>query len=217
MELTKEQILKVEDYLKKKNFEFIDLKIEILDHIISDIESLLTENNSFENAYKKTTLKWDKHFKATSSFYFGMQYSESKIVVNKAVKLFKPFYFIYLASYFFPLILLEFFKFQFNERVVGIINNFFFFTSVISVIYLGIIIFKTKKTKIKTTYSFILKIQYLAISFFFIILFTRNFFNKEGELIPILLGFAFAGFSVVFSCYYFFKKHKEAIKKHRIS
>ena len=89
MELTTQQIHQIETYLQKRKVDFIDLRVEILDHMISDIESLLQKNYSFENAFKITTLKWEKHFTERSSFYFGMLYSESKIVVNKAVKEFK--------------------------------------------------------------------------------------------------------------------------------
>ena len=70
MELTKEQIQQVERYLDKKNFDFIDLKVEVLDHMVSDIESFLVNNYTFENAFKITVLKWDKHFKDTSSLLF---------------------------------------------------------------------------------------------------------------------------------------------------
>ena len=54
MELTKEQIQQVERYLDKKNFDFIDLKVEVLDHMVSDIESFLVNNYTFENAFKIT-------------------------------------------------------------------------------------------------------------------------------------------------------------------
>lgn len=70
MEITTEQIQQVETYLTKKNFDFIDLKVEVLDHMISDIESLLTKKYSFEDAFRITVLKWEKYFEETSSFYF---------------------------------------------------------------------------------------------------------------------------------------------------
>jgi len=59
MELTKEQLQQVETYLDKKSFDFIDLKVEVLDHMVSDIESFLGNNYSFENAFKIIVLKWD--------------------------------------------------------------------------------------------------------------------------------------------------------------
>jgi hypothetical protein len=100
MELSQEQQRQVEVYLQNKDFDFIDLNVEVLDHMISDIESFLDKKYSFEDAYRTTVLKWEKYFKETSSFYFGFQYHESKIVVKKAIKIFKPFYFLYVAAYF---------------------------------------------------------------------------------------------------------------------
>ncbi len=54
MEITTKQIQQVETYLDKKNFDFIDLNVEVLDHIILDIESLLSKKYSFDNAFKIT-------------------------------------------------------------------------------------------------------------------------------------------------------------------
>ncbi|MFT5214842.1 MAG: ribosomal protein S13, partial [Patiriisocius sp.] len=39
MELTKEQIHKVAHYLNVKHITYIDLRMEVLDHIVSDIET----------------------------------------------------------------------------------------------------------------------------------------------------------------------------------
>ena len=92
MELTNEQLQQVEAYLDKKKFNYIDLEVEILDHIISDIEGYINKEYSFEDAFKTTTLKWDKHFENTASFYFGLMYHEPSILVKNASKVFKPFY-----------------------------------------------------------------------------------------------------------------------------
>ena len=126
MEITEEQQLKVEVYLQNKDFDFIDLNVEVLDHIISDIESLLVKNYSFENAFKITILKWEKYFKETSSFYFGLQYSESKIVVKKAIKIFKPFYFLYLVAFTLPFAFLKLVPIQVAENTANFMNSFLF-------------------------------------------------------------------------------------------
>jgi len=186
MELTNEQIQLVENYLDKKSFDFIDLKVEILDHMISDIESFMDKEYSFENAFKITVLKWDKHFKDSSSFFFGLQYHESKIVVKKAAQIFKPFYFLYLTAYFLPIVIFLYI----------IINNI--------------------RTKIKTTYSYVLKTQYVSTVFLILPLFMGNLFNDDGSFIPFLIGFQSAGFAVTYICHYFYKKHKAAIKKYKI-
>ncbi|MCI2229492.1 hypothetical protein MC378_09970 [Polaribacter sp. MSW13] len=217
MELTNEQVQQVENYLDNKSFDFIDLKLEILDHLISDIESFIDKGFSFDNAFKATVLKWDKHFKDSSSFYFGLLYSESKIVVKKAVKIFKPFYFLYLTAYFLPLIILKKFSFTFSINTIDYFDTLLNTLSVIFLIYLIYIIVKVFKSKVKTTYSFILRTQYLGVVFLIIPLLSGKHFNDKGEMNPIFTGFLLAGFAVTYICFYFYKKHKDAIKKYKIS
>jgi hypothetical protein len=217
MELSKEQIQRVENYLEKRRFDFIDLKVEVLDHMISDIESYLDKDYSFENSFKITILKWDKHFSDTSSFYFGLQYSESRIVVKKAIKIFKPFFFLYMAAYFSPIVIFTKFSIVFKESTSYFLNGFLNSITSIFIVYLIFIIVKVLKSKVKTTYRFILKTQYLGLFFLIVPLFMGNHFNDEGALIPFLIGFQCAGFAVTYICHYFYKKHKDAIKKYKIS
>ena len=215
MELTKEQLQQVEEYLQKKKFDFIDLNVEILDHIISDIENLLNKNYAFEDAFAMVRIRWEKHFRETSSFYFGLHYSESKIVVKKAIKIFKPFFFLYMAAYFLPVIILKNFSFIFSKTSIDIFNGLLNGLTISFLIYMIFIIVKGIRSKVKTTYSFILRTQYLGIIFLVIPLLSGNHFNEKGELIPIFTGFLLAGFAVTYICNHFYKKHKEAIQKHK--
>jgi hypothetical protein len=217
MEITTKQIQQVEIYLDKKSFDFIDLKVEVLDHMISDIESFLDNNYSFENAFKLTVLKWDQHFKDTSSFYFGLQYHESKIVVKKAIKMFRPFYFIYLSSYILPVLFLKNFSIVFSKNTIYLVNEFLNLITAVLLIYLIFIIIKVIKTKVKTTYRFVLRAQYLGMIFLVIPLLMGSHFNDKGNLEPVFTGFLCGGFAVTYICHYFFKKHKEAINTYRIS
>jgi hypothetical protein len=216
MEISKEQQRQVEVYLQNKDFDFIDLKVEVLDHMISDIESLRTKKYSFENAFKITILKWEKHFKESSSFYFGFQYHESKIVVKKAIKMFKPFYFLYLAAYFLPVAFLKLVPIKVAEDTADFINGFLVLSAAILLAYLLIIVIKMKRSKVKTTYRFIIKTQYLSVILLVLGVFLGTVFNDEGEMNAVSTGFTSGGFAVVFICHYFFKKHEEAIKKYKI-
>ena len=216
MELTTEQIQQVEKYLQIKNFDFIDLRVEILDHMISDIESLMLKNYGFENAFKMTILKWDKYFEETSSFFFGMLYSESKIVVKKAVKMFKPFYFIYLAAYILPVVFLKLVPIQFDTGFVDFMNGALISAAVSAMIYVLFMMIKTKIAKVKTTYRFILKTQYFGL-ILLIMGIAVGVFNENGEMNPVFTGFVCGGFAVVFICHHFYKKHNEAIHQYKIS
>ena len=213
MELTTTQIAIIENYLKNRKVDYIDLKVEILDHMISDIAQLMSKNHTFENALKMTTIKWERHFEQRSSFYFGMLYSESKIVVNKAVKEFRLFYFLYLASYFFPLILLKNIEIQFEKTTALLINQITLSLAFLSLSYVLFIFFKTTLSKQKSTYRFILKTQYFGAIFLGIILLLGDLFQDEGNLHPIFTGFTFAGFAVTYICHYFYKMHQEVVHK----
>jgi hypothetical protein len=217
MELSQEQQRQVEVYLQNKDFDFIDLKVEVLDHMISDIESLRTKKYSFEDAYRTTVLKWEKYFKETSSFYFGFSYSESKIVVKKAIKIFKPFYFLYIAGYILPVAFLKLVPIKVAEDTADFINGFLVSSAAILLAYLLIIFIKVKQSKVKTTYRFILKTQYLSVVFLVLGVFLGPIFNDEGEMNAAFTGFTSAGFAIVFICHYFYKKHEEAINTYRIS
>jgi hypothetical protein len=217
MELSQEQQRQVEVYLQNKDFDFIDLNVEVLDHMISDIESVRTKKYSFEDAYRTTVLKWEKYFKETSSFYFGFQYHESKIVVKKAIKMFKPFYFLYVAAYFLPVAFLKLVPIKVAEDTASFINSFLVSSAAILLAYLLIIVIKTKQSKVKTTYRFILKTQYLSVVLLVLGVFLGPIFNDEGEMNAAFTGFTSAGFAVVFICHYFYKKHEEAINTYRIS
>jgi hypothetical protein len=216
MEITRQQLQEIENYLAKIKFDFVDLNLEILDHITSDIESLLDKNCSFENAFALVKLRWETHFRDTSSFFFGLQYSESKIVVKKAIKIFKPFYFIYLAAYFLPVIILKTFSFDFSKNTQDFLNGFLFYSASIALLYMIFIIVKTIQTEVKTTYRFILKTQYLGVIFLILSLLMENSFTDKGNPNAILIGFLFGGFAVTYNCHHFYKKHLEAIKKYKI-
>ena len=53
MKLTQEQIQEIEYALNKRGLDYIDLKYELLDHIATDIEQLMTEDKtiSFDEAF----------------------------------------------------------------------------------------------------------------------------------------------------------------------
>lgn len=217
MEITTQQIHQIETYLQKRKVDFIDLKVEILDHMISDIESLLQKNHSFENAFKITILKWEKHFTERSSFYFGMLYSESKIVVNKAVKEFRPFYFLYLAAYLLPMFFLKNLTISVQENTVHLINTLLLSVTFLALIYMIYIIVKAQLSKQKSTYRFILKTQYIAIVFLIIPLFLESFLDDKGQLSSIFISFISAGFMVTYICHHFYKKHQAIVEKYKIS
>ncbi len=215
MELNSQQIEKIENYIKEYNVDYIDLKIELLDHIISDVEHLIGKGFLFERAFQLTKQKWNRHFRSSSSIFLGLQYSSSKIVVKKAVKEFRPFYLLYIVSYFLPFIVFKNVSVAFNEKAMYFINAFFRITTLLALLYLVFIIYKVMRSKEKTTYRFILKTQYLGIFFLIIAQIVTDYFDKSGNINGIFVGFSCAGLATTYICNYFYKKHFAEILKNK--
>ena len=50
IKLTKEQITYIDDYLKHHKVNYWDIRIELLDHIVTTVEEKLTKGISFDDA-----------------------------------------------------------------------------------------------------------------------------------------------------------------------
>ncbi len=216
MELTENQVQQVKSYVIK-NFNYIDLQMEVIDHIISDIETRLSNQISFEKALKLATLKWNKFFeKDYLLFYFGSMYSAPKMVLQKAKATYKLYYFWFLAIYFIGilgLVGLKEINYSFNIEFKETVTLAFRLALAIAVINFNYILFKIWLSKVKTVYSFIIK-SHTLMNFFVIIPFIDGFFKVDGSLININIVFMMVGiyFSVIDVVFY--KKHLQAIKTH---
>ncbi|WP_299666970.1 hypothetical protein [uncultured Polaribacter sp.] len=211
MELTKQQIQSIEHYLNVKNITYIDVRFEILDHIVSDIEEIInTENKTFNSALEEVKQKWNPQLKETSSMYFGLGFTAPKMIIVKAKKIYTKYYLILLTSYFLPLLVLTHFDFTIqnpSEDFLFLISKIFIVLCIIAFL----VMFLKKENKVETTYGFILKTQGLGL---FVGLFTvLIFMTKPKELNGINIGlFCTFAFST-YSYFHFYKKHQYAIKK----
>jgi hypothetical protein len=216
MELTTQQLQRVEHYLDKKNITYIDVRFEVLDHIVSDIETKMTkENLDFETVFYNVTEKWNTQLKETSSWLFGLGFSAPKIVLEKAKKNFKKWFFLIPTFYIIPYILIGKINFIYSENIESGLNLLFQIVTILStVLFLFLMIFKNKK---RTTYSFILKTQSLNLLLGAILLIDFDFFNREEHLNPFQVGLLFSFVFGTYIYYHFYRKHQEAIKKYKIS
>lgn len=160
MELKQQQIQFIDNHLKKMGIKYWDVRVEMIDHIVTDIEEKIKNHTmSFDNAFTMVINSWKRHIKETSSFYFGMYSSAPILVIEKAKKSFKKFYFLYMSAYFFPLIFVQYLK---VPIVIDFINLVFPFLEVMgfcATFFFIFLMIKKWKTKEKTTYSFILRTQ----------------------------------------------------------
>ncbi|MDN3618355.1 hypothetical protein QWY81_02660 [Polaribacter undariae] len=215
MELTKEEIQKVEHYLNIKHITYIDLRVEVLDHIVSEIEDAMRkEKITFHYAFATAKQKWNPQLKETTSMFFGLGFSAPKIVIQKAKKVYWKQYVFLLASYFIPFLLLTHFNFTIENP-----TEYSFFT-----LFKGVVIFSFlafiymlvfRNYKIETTYGFILKAQSLGAFTGLIVL--AVFFTRLKELNGINIGMLCSYIYMTISYFHFYKKHQEAIKKYKIS
>jgi hypothetical protein len=84
MKLTTEQIAKIEETLVLNGLIYDDIKLEVTDHIASEIEAETEEKEiSFETAFKKAFEKWRVQLQPSSSFWVGLIYSAPGIVMKR--------------------------------------------------------------------------------------------------------------------------------------
>ena len=89
MQLTAEQIECIDQTLNEKGIKFDDIKLEVLDHIASEIENEMeVTNNEFPVVYNQVLNKWGEEFKLTRDF-FSLQSTYPKLVNSKLKNQFK--------------------------------------------------------------------------------------------------------------------------------
>ena len=214
MELTKEQLSSVENYLLKKEVHFLDIKIEIFDHIASEIEFLIEEKGyKFEQAFHITTMKWNKYFVQKSSIYLGSTYYAPKIVIQKAKRSFKTHYLISITSYFILLIIFQNIEVQFSEKNITSLSFIFRGVAIVSGLFFLFTYYKKFKSKVKTTYSFILKTQTLNLLLFIIPISNVSYFLENGKINGIMIGLLGVLICTTITTNYFYKKHLEIASK----
>jgi hypothetical protein len=83
MQLTTEQIECINQTLIEKGIKFDDIKLEVLDHIATEIENEIElSNNDFPMVYNQVFDNWREEFKLTRDF-FSLQSTYPKLVHSK--------------------------------------------------------------------------------------------------------------------------------------
>ncbi len=87
MKLTTEQIAQIEETLVLKGLVYQDVKLEIIDHIASEIEERMShEDISFDNVCKSVFDKWKRALVISSSFaWLGAFFKAPRFVIDKLV------------------------------------------------------------------------------------------------------------------------------------
>jgi len=159
MKLSGEQIQQVEDYLTKKGLKHIDIRYEVLDHMVTDIEQLMESKNlSFLNASENVFTKWNENFVTRSSFWIGLVYSGPKIFIDNSVIIYKKMVLkIQLIAF---VVIIGFGNFSNYFKVLQSdysqeITLLFKIIAVFSMVIVLYWFYQIKKTKLQTSYSFL--------------------------------------------------------------
>jgi len=73
VKLTKQQVTYIDDYLKHHKVKYWDIRIELLDHIVTETEVLMTEGLSFEKALEEVHVGFGNSLKML--FNTGVEYN----------------------------------------------------------------------------------------------------------------------------------------------
>ena len=63
MKLTKEQITYIDDYLKHHKVKYWDIRIELLDHIVTNVEAIMDKGTSFDKALEEVHISFGNSLK----------------------------------------------------------------------------------------------------------------------------------------------------------
>ncbi|MBO0591335.1 hypothetical protein I2486_07930 [Cellulophaga sp. E16_2] len=220
--LTKDQLLTIETYLNQKDLTQIDLRNEVLDHIANGIEATIkSENCSFEEAFNKEVITWNKELGNYSSWWLGIAWVGPKIMMKKCVRIVKKSYLKalkYTISAFLIIYLLN--AFLDLSKYSSVLNT------MIGIVYLtigcmAIILYRTvRKSSYKTSYSFLFSRQVLP-NIFIYFLMNPLFFevyqigiNKSSNIFMLFIHLFSISFA--FIIYDLFKSHMD-IKKMKLA
>jgi hypothetical protein len=210
MKLTKEQITIISDYIDYCGIKEIDIKLELVDHIATQIEEVIVMDDvSFEQALRNVMGNWYPLFTKEKSFHIGLFYTFPKIVMKKIEARVKKTY-IYLAISFILWTLLTFvlkLEFSINEITSSVVN---FVSIAIGIAIVSILIGINFKTK-PTTYRFLVNQSSPVLLF---LLFIYAFDAEMNSLKIYFLAMVFVQF--VFMCINF-KNHIKCIKKYHLA
>ncbi|WP_298997319.1 hypothetical protein [uncultured Tenacibaculum sp.] len=180
MELTKEQIQHIENRLIKDGVKYWDIRIEMLDHIISDVENTLNNDTPFKESVQNAMVKlgWKENFNGSN--FEGIIQQRTKDIAKKYRNIFwndlkatmqKPKNILLFA-----LLFLFLFIFKENEIVL----KYTLFTFIVSNLILVLFYLYKYQMLRSVQLNFVLQLSTFSISIFnFIIFFPKVLFKYD--------------------------------------
>ncbi len=207
MKLATEQIDKIDVILDELGLDFLDIKLEIKDHIACQVEENMSSREiSFDESLIDVLKCWKSKLILRDSWLISSKKSFPKIVIQK---LFKRFL-IYNATLLFFLILSFYFFFSNKESIYGSIFFSKYSTIICSCFFAVYSIFWVKMyfQKIKTSYFYQFKQN-------FSLLFLLQFYLVVSGPSVNYLVFSIQIILTPFLLHTFYK-HQQFIKKYKL-
>jgi len=157
MKLTTQQIAQIEETLVLNGLKYYDIKLEVTDHIASEIEEkLCDEKSSFEVVFDEVLEKWKPELQPSFSGLIG--FTNPKIMTVKCHKIVKRQLFTVITiSSLITLSLMVFVRNSSSGLVItnsqGVLRSFVLIEFCLVILAWGLI----WKSKIQTTYSYLMK------------------------------------------------------------
>lgn len=166
MKLTIEQIALIEQTLVLNNLLFDDIKLEVTDHIASEIEALMNDNTlSFEENFKTVFEKWKPQLKPSFSGLIGI--TTPKLINDKYHKLLQKQ--LMISGIISFLIVISLIGLERILNNIGVILNFQNVLKLICLIEFSLMClacFLIWKSNYQTMYSYLMKKNSFSFLFF---------------------------------------------------
>ncbi|PCI06470.1 MAG: hypothetical protein COB81_00320 [Flavobacteriaceae bacterium] len=214
LNFTTEELEQVGRYLDMKGLVFVDIRFEILDHLLLDIEfEMNSKNLLFDIAFENVCQKWKESMKPTSSYWLGKGLTASRIVIDKNVHVLKKSYL--------KLFLMIVFSILIGLAVQDVLNSYFIDNRLIinkalagfagGSMFLGTYwIYKMNKGDVKTSFSFIFSKVFGTFVLLFVFMTSTDFFKEsQGVSLLIIAVFSFGIQSFVFLVSLWYQHNKQ--------
>ena len=170
MKLTKDQIQLINESLISNDVIYEDVKLELIDHIATEIE-LEQEESTFEEAFTKSLKKWELLLKQTKSVGWGIV--GPKIIVDRYVvaasNIFKSSLF---STLFFSILMTTITMMYPQEYAYTILKSFLTSVYILSCTTILTIMFFVWKFKSKTVYGYFFLKSSSLLPFHFYMIYT---------------------------------------------
>ena len=156
MKLTNQQITTIEERLILNGLVYDDIKLELVDHIASEIEHKMNlEQTSFETVFTAVFNKWEGLLETTSSsIWLGILFQAPKIIVDKLVSYSqKQAFIVLILAFIFSILITTLNYYAESQLLLNTLRITFtglFFLMVLTTI---VSLFLIWKSNFKTTYG----------------------------------------------------------------